>query len=112
MTERRRQKLDQRRLEDEKEQKELVDKIVKIVQRGKCTKPAGMFCLTCTVPMSAIFHGGDIAGKCSFDYFKRGVALWNIIKTDMKRGNNPTDISIIPLVEQELIKIGVLKDGE
>ena len=112
MTERRRQKLEQCRLEDEKEQKELVDKIVKIVQRGKCCKPKGMFCLTCTVPMSAIFHGGDIAGKCSFDYFKRGVALWNIIKTDMKRGNNSTDISIIPLVEQELIKIGVLKDGE
>lgn len=112
MTERRRQKLKQRRLEDEKEQKELVDKIVKIVQRGKCTKPRGMFCLNCTVPMSAIFNGGDIAGKCSFDYFKRGAALWDIIKTDMKRGNNLTDISIIPLIEQELIRIGVLEDGE
>ncbi len=111
MTERRRLKLEKRRSENEQKQKRDVQYIVELVKRGKCCRPKGMFCLTCTVPMSAIFHGGDIAGKCSFNYFKRGVALWNIIKDDVKRcyEGKMLTTDTVTLVEQRLREEGILK---
>ena len=110
MTERRKLKLEKRRSEDEQSQKKDVQYIVKLVKRGKCCRPKGMFCLQC-VAMNVVLSedGGDPSEVCK--NFKHGVELWNIIKDDVKRCDEGKMLTTdtVTLVEQRLREEGILK---